>query len=175
MLEDDTRTLSVADTLDHRGMVQCIGKDNEVRYLLAQRAQCRPVGNITGGEDQRGFLAMQVSELFLKLNVIVIRAGNIARSAGPCPACLDRLLHGGDHGGTLPHAEIVIGTPDCDIRSRAVLKTGSARKFTTMPFQFGKDPVPAFIVQSRQFAFEKCFEIHRLSAPPQAIFLFIRI
>ena len=54
----------------------------------------RVVGNVGGGEEKRGFLAVQVGELALELDVIVGGAGDVARAAGAGAHGVDRLVHG---------------------------------------------------------------------------------
>ena len=57
---------AVADALDHRGVVERVGQDDAVGKLRAQRAERRPVRHIARGEQQRGFLVVQVGQLGLE-------------------------------------------------------------------------------------------------------------
>ena len=97
---------------------------------LHQRRQRRVVGDVGRGEQQRRFLAVQVGELGLELDVIVRGAGDVARAARAGADRVDRLVHGGDHGRVLAHAEVVVGAPDGDRMrlplGREVLGRGNA-------------------------------------------------
>ena len=106
---------AVADAFDHRGVVLLVGEDHAAGDQLDQRRQRRVVGDVGGREEQRRFLAVQVGELVLELDVIVGGAGDVARAAGAGADGVDRLVHGGDDGRMLAHAEIVVGAPDGDL------------------------------------------------------------
>ena len=103
---------------------------------LDERRQRRVVGHVGGREEQRRLLAVQVGELGLELDVIVGGAGDVARAARAGADGVDRLVHGGEHGRVLAHAEIVVGAPDGDRMSALgpeVLGGGKAprRRFTS--------------------------------------------
>ena len=118
---------AVADAGDHRGVVLLVGEDDGARQQLGERRQRRVVGDVGRGEEQRRFLAVQVGELGLELHVIVGRAGDVARAAGAGADRVDRLVHGGDHGRVLAHAEVVVGAPDGDgTRGARPLKCSAA-------------------------------------------------
>ena len=88
---------AVANALDHRGMVHRVRIDDAAGDARRERAERRPVRNIAGGEDQRGFLAVQVRELAFEQHVVVVGAGDVAGAARPCPALVDGFLHGAGH------------------------------------------------------------------------------
>src|SRR5579864_8932354 len=50
----------------HRGMVLLVRQDQAIRQQPADGAKRRLVGDITGGEGERGLLSMQVGELRLE-------------------------------------------------------------------------------------------------------------
>ena len=91
--EDALLGAAVPDALDHRGVVERIGEDDAARHARRQRAERRPVRDVARGEQQRGFLAVQVGEL----------AAPAARDSGWCRRCcgcrrrrrrtVDRLVH----------------------------------------------------------------------------------
>ena len=110
--EDVLLAAAVADALDHRGVVQLVGEDDQARHESLQGRQRRLVGDIARGEQQRRFLAVQVGELGLELDVVVGGAGDVARAAGAGADLVDRLVHGVEHDRVLAHAEIVVGAPD---------------------------------------------------------------
>ena len=72
----------VADAGDHRGVVEGVGIELAARQHRAQRLQRRLVGDIARGEDQRGFLAVQLRQFALERGVQRVGAGDVARAAG---------------------------------------------------------------------------------------------
>ncbi len=145
MLEDPLLRVGVTDALDHRIVIPGIRINNALHHRT-ERRQSRIVCDVPGREDQRRFLAVQVGQFFLKHDVIVVRARNIARPASPGAAMVERLPHGLQHVLVLPHAEVIVGAPDGDV----VLLTAFAmtrRRPAAPPLQVGKGPIPAFVVQ----------------------------
>jgi hypothetical protein len=68
----------------------------------------------------------------------------------------------------LAHSEVVVGAPDRHFRLAGGRVTGCPRERTAVTFQIGENPIATFLVQTIQFAFEKCLEIHEVlqtSAP----------
>mmetsp|Transcript_16234 Transcript_16234/g.61542 ORF Transcript_16234/g.61542 Transcript_16234/m.61542 type:complete len:456 (+) Transcript_16234:24-1391(+) len=55
----------VADALDHRRVVHCVGEDDEAREHLGERGEDGFVANIAAREEERRFGAVQVCELAL--------------------------------------------------------------------------------------------------------------
>ena len=82
VLPDPLLGARMADSLDHRGMVQRVREDHRVRQAGPERAERRPVRDVARGEEQRRFLAVQVGELALEQHVIVGGAGDVAGAAG---------------------------------------------------------------------------------------------
>ena len=93
---------------------------------FCQRRQRRLVGDVGRGEQQRRFLAVQVGELALQLDVVVRGAGDVARAARAGADGVDRLVHGGDHGRVLAHAEIVVRAPDGDVAGATLGEVSAA-------------------------------------------------
>ena len=164
VLPDDAVALGITDAFDHRGMVQRVGEDDHARDLLAERAQRRPVGDITGGEDQGCFLAVQVGKLALEQDMVVTGARDIPGASRTRATVVDGVFHRLDHLGMLAHAEIIIGTPNRHVFLFAAGMARCARKIAAMPLEIGEHAVTAFLVKFVQLAFEKRFEIH-VSAP----------
>ena len=81
---------------------------------LLQRRQRGVVGDVGRGEQQRRLLAVQVGKLGLELDVVVRGARDVARAARAGAGRIERLVHGGEHGGMLAHAKVVVGAPDGD-------------------------------------------------------------
>jgi hypothetical protein len=67
----------------HRKAQRCRGSSN------GQRRERCPVRHVAGGEEQRGFLAMQVGEFALEQDMIVVGAGDVAGAAGTGAAAVD--------------------------------------------------------------------------------------
>ena len=135
--EDVLRPAAIADAGDHRGVVLLVGEDDAAGQELGERRQCGFVGDEGRREQQRRFLAVQVGELALELDVVMRRAGDVARAAGAGADRIDRLVHGGEHRRVLAHAEIVVGAPDGDgTRGLGLLKCSAEgyaprRRFTS--------------------------------------------
>src|ERR1700730_8072832 len=111
---------------------------------------------------------MQIGELGLELHVIVAGAGDVARAAGAGTDGIDRLVHGGDHGRVLPHAEVVVGAPDGDgTRLPVALEVLGGGERTSVTLQVGKDAVPAFLADGFQRVPELACILHRASLTPQ--------
>ena len=117
---------AMADAGDHRGVVELIGEDDQARQDLLQRRQRRLVGDVAGGEQQRGLLAVQVGQLGLEFDVIVGGAGDVARAARARAGLVDGPVHGLDDDRVLALAEIVVGAPD-DHVARLALRRSPGR------------------------------------------------
>ncbi len=92
--EDALGPAIAAHALDHRGMVERIGIDDQAGKQPWQRRKRRVIGDIGRGEQQRGFLAVQVGQLGLQPLVIDRGARDVARPARPgarpprCASCI---------------------------------------------------------------------------------------
>jgi hypothetical protein len=78
--EDTLGAVSALDPLDHRGVVQLVRIDDDVRHDLGERGQRRLVRDIARREEQRGFLAVQAGQLFFEFDVVAGRARDVAGS-----------------------------------------------------------------------------------------------
>jgi hypothetical protein len=85
-------------------------------------------------------------------------AGDVARPAGTDADGPQRLLHRCEHGGVLPHAEIVIRAPDRDLGADAVVE--SVRKAAAAPFEIGEDTVSPLGAQRTEALSEEALVIH---------------
>ena len=86
---------------------------------------------------------MQVGKLGLELDMIMGGAGDVARAAGARADRLDRLMHGGEHGWVLAHAEIVVGAPHGHVAGAARGEVIGGGIGAAAALQVGKDPVAA--------------------------------
>ena len=98
----------MTDAFDHRGMVFLVRENDGARQELLQRRQRGVVGDIGRGKQQRGFFAVQISDLGFELDVVVRGTGNVARAARARAGRIEGFVHGGDDGRMLAHAEIVV-------------------------------------------------------------------
>jgi hypothetical protein len=92
-----------------------------------------------------GFRPVQVGESSLQQDVLVRRAGDVTGSAGTGAAVPDCLQHRCQHSWMLPHAEIVVGTPDRHVGTETMFQC--ARELADAPLQFSEHPVPPFRLQ----------------------------
>ena len=132
---------------DHRIMVRGVGQNDAVGQQVGDRRDRREIGNPAGGEDERGFLAVQIGEFALKLDNGVAGAGNVAGAAGAGADPASRVDHRGDHVGVLTHAEIVVGAPYGHGLDRAVvaMPIGEGKSFD-VALQMRKDAVAALVL-----------------------------
>ena len=147
---DHLLAAAVADAGDHGGVVLGVREDDEPRQQLAQGRQRGVVGDVGGGEQQRRLLAVQIGQLGLELDVIVGGAGDVARAAGARAGRVDRLVHGGEHGRMLAHAEVVVGAPDGDRPGAAAHIVAGGGKTAAIAPDVGEHPVAAFILERLQ-------------------------
>ena len=71
--------------------------------------------------------------------MLMIGAGDIACTASPCPATIQRFMHRGEHITVLPHAKIIIGTPDSNLAPNTLVMPNSAGEFTAAAFKIGEN------------------------------------
>jgi hypothetical protein len=96
----------------------------------------------------------------------MIGAGDIACTASPCPATIQRFMHRGKHITMLPHAKIIIGTPDSNLTPHTLVMPNSAGEFTAAAFKIGENAVPPFPAEAIKLCLEEFFVIHvKLSLP----------
>ena len=94
MAEDVLHAAAVADAFDHRGVVLLVGEDHRAGDQPDQGRKRGVVGDIGRGEEEGGFLAVEVGKLGLELDVIMGGAGDVAGAAGARADGVDRLVHG---------------------------------------------------------------------------------
>ncbi len=144
MAPDPLRSAALADALDHGVVVFLVGENHRALEQLHERRNRGLVRDVAGGEKQRGFLAVQAGEFSFQLNVIMGRAGNVARAAGACANPVDRLVHGLDDGRVLAHAEIIVRAPDRN-RARSLWRVmDCSRELPLFPQNIGKYSIPPF-------------------------------
>ncbi len=160
MAEDVLLAAAPANALDHRGMVLLVGEDHQPRHEPLQGGKRRIVGDIGRGEQQRGLLAVQIGELSLELDVIVSRAGDIARAAGARADLLDRLVHGIAHHLVLAHAEIIVRAPHRHAVDAALGKMIGGWVSPAAALQIGEDAIAAFLMQRLKVLAETGLVIH---------------
>ena len=142
MAPDMLLAIGLADAFDHRGVVERVGIDDEARQNLAQRRQRRLVGDITGGEEERGFLLVQLGQRALEFDMVMRRAGNIAGPARARADIVERLLHRADHARALAHGEIIVRAPDRHVAHFAGGDpVAGARKAAPCAQQIGEDAI----------------------------------
>src|SRR5262244_395513 len=105
----------LAHALDHRIVVERVRQDQAIRNELGNRRNAGLVRYITGCEDERRFLAVQIGKLTLQRNQRVVGSGDIASAAGSGADARRRRHHRADHLRVLSHAEIVVRAPDHDL------------------------------------------------------------
>ena len=143
MAENMAHCLGSPDPLDHRGMVEGIGKHHTARQSHRQGREGRGVGNIARGEQQPGLLAVQAGQLPLQQHMIMVGAGNIAGAARAGAAFVQRLVHRLQNLGVLGHAEVVVGAPDRDPSFLLAAKVAGAGKIPAVSFDVIENAVAA--------------------------------
>src|ERR1700730_5419734 len=138
--------------------VEGIGKNHHARQFARQGGQCRVIGDIAGGEDQRRLAAVQIGELALQQQMHMVVARDIARAAGTGADCAQGLLYRSQDRRMLPHAEIVVRTPHRDLGADAVII--GARKAAAAPLEIGEHAVPPLGAQRVEALFEVALVIH---------------
>ncbi len=141
--EDQLLGAGAPDALDHRGVVQLVGKDDAAGQQLGDGRDRRFVGDEAGGEDQPRLLAVQVGEFRLELHQRVVGARNVARAAGAGAHGPRRRDHGLDDRRVLPHAQIVVRAPHDDFAGTRLGAPDRVREAPGDPLQVGEDAVAA--------------------------------
>jgi hypothetical protein len=151
----------IADAGDHRGVVELVREDHAAGQDLGERRQRRVVRDVARREQQRAFLAVQVGEFGLELDVVVRVATDVAGAAGARADVVQRLFHGLDHLGVLAHGEVVVRTPDGD-RLRPVVPGEAARvgEGALVAQDVDEHAVPAFGVQTLDSLVEDLVVVH---------------
>jgi hypothetical protein len=113
---------------------------------------------------------MQRGEVLFQQYMFMIGAGYIPRATRTCPATIQRFMHGIQHIRVLPHAEIVIRTPNGHFTTYALIVPRCTWKLATAPFQICKYPIPAFTAKAIKLTLEKFLVIHLTFSLPRMIF-----
>ncbi len=151
----------VADALYHRGMVLRVGEDGAVREFPCERAEGGPVRHVTGGEEERCRLAVEVGEGAFEFHVVVVGAGDVARSARAGAAPVQRLVHRVEHLRVLAHAEIVVGAPHGDfLRAATFMVALGPRKRAAPTLEVREDAIIAGVPKSVEAVGEVLFVVH---------------
>ncbi len=158
--EDTLLAAAAPYACDHRGVVLLVGEDYEARDEMLDGGQCRIIGIVSGGEQERRLLAVQVGKLGLELDMIMGGAGDVAGAAGARAHRLDRLVHGAANHGVLAHAEIVVGAPDGHLVGAAMSEMVGGWIGSAVALQVGEDAVAALATQGLKVLAEKTLIIH---------------
>ena len=162
--EDALGPAVAADTLDHRGVVQRVGIDDEAGKQLGQRRKRRVIGDIGRGEDQRRLLAVQVGQFGLEPLVIDGRARDVACAARARASGLERLVHRREDNRMLSHAQIVVAAPDGDVlRGSVGLVPDGMGKLALLALDVDKGSVAALVMQTVDGCVERFVVVHWLS------------
>ena len=121
------------------------------------------LATIGRGEQQRRFLAVQVGQLVLQLDVVVGGAGDVARAARAGAGKVERRVHGGEHGRVLAHAEVVVGAPHGDGPGAVRREVLRGREAAAVAPDVGEHPVAALRLQREQCLAERLRIIHQVS------------
>ena len=152
--------------LDHRIVVQGVGEDQAIGQKARDGRNRREIGNPARGEGERRLLAMQVGELGLELDDRIVRARDVAGSAGPGAMGARRADRGFDHLGVAAHAEIVVGAPDGHFARAILLARGAPprhREAARVALEIGEGAIAPLRPQARYRVLEAPLIVHRLS------------
>ena len=69
----------------------------------------------------------RIGQLALQHDVVVVGARDVAGAAGAGAALVDRLVHGGEHGGMLAHVQVIVAAPHGHPARLAAARVGGAR------------------------------------------------
>ena len=158
--EDLPLAAGLANAFDHRIVVERIRQDQAVRDQFCDGRDAGLVRDIARGEQQRGFLAVQVGEFLLELHQRMMGAGDVAGAAGAGADAGGGLDHGADHLRMLAHAEIVVGAPDHDIALALRRMPDRVRKPAGDPLEIGKDAIAPLVMQAIERGTEELAVIH---------------
>lgn len=110
--EDVLLGAAVAQPVDDGSVVQLVGEDHAPLHPAREDREGPVVRGVSGAEQQRLFLAVQIRQLLFEEHVVVVGAPDVAGTAGPGSECVDGFLHGIQHERVLPHAEVVVAAPN---------------------------------------------------------------
>ena len=147
MAENLPLRLGAADAFDHRIVVELIREDQAIGQQIADRGNRRQVGNPARGKDERRLLAMEARQFTFEFDEGMIGARNIAGAAGTGAVPDRRRRHRLDHLRMPAHAEIVVGTPNCDFLDAIGSVPQRPRKRPRVALDVGEDTVAALPLQ----------------------------
>ena len=134
----------MAYAFNHRGVIALIRNHDAIGQASGQRAKARPVRDVTGREQQRGFLVVQIGKLALQQHMMMAGARDVARAARACARLVNRIMHGREHFGMLAHAKIIVGAPDGDVAHAVRPMVRRLGKRACSALQIGEHAVAAF-------------------------------
>ena len=178
--EDVPLAPRIADPRNHRRMVQFVGKDDAAGQDLGERGERRLVRDIAAGEQQGRFLAVEIGQFGLEIDMVMRVAADVARAARSGPDVVEGSLHRRDDIGMLPHRQIIVGAPHRD-RLRAVMPGETARvgERTLVAQDIDEHAVAALDMQAINrlgkdpgvidSARAGCFHVHRGAVAPTGV------
>src|SRR5215510_9679782 len=112
MAENAFLATGEADAGDHGIVVERVGKNQAARHELGDGRDTGLVGDIARGKNESGFLPVQVRQLALQFDEGMICSGNVPGAARAGAHANGSFKHGYNNFWVLPHAEIVVRSPD---------------------------------------------------------------
>ncbi len=101
---------------------------------------------------------MQIGEFALEQHMQMAVPRDVAGAAGSGAERAQRLVHRGEHGRMLAHAEIIVRAPDRHLGADPVIE--GAGKTTTAPLEIGEDSVAPLAAKRVEAGAKKGFVIH---------------
>src|SRR5579863_3139707 len=148
------------NTLDHRGVIEFIRQDRAASHVRGQGAERGHVRNVTRREQQRGLLAMEIRKFPLEENVVVVGAGNIARTTSSRAATVQRFMHRRKHFWVLTHAEIIVRAPHHYVTETAGMMLLRPGKPAGASLQIGERAVAFLSTKALQLPMKMGLVIH---------------
>lgn len=106
----------VFHAVDKRCVVGGITEVYSVRSKYRRQSlQSKLIDHITARPHQPSFLLMQLSQLSFQIHYVSGIAPYVSRAPSPRASLIHSLVHGLHHFGVLAHAQVVIGTPYCNL------------------------------------------------------------
>mmetsp|Transcript_5140 Transcript_5140/g.9035 ORF Transcript_5140/g.9035 Transcript_5140/m.9035 type:complete len:430 (-) Transcript_5140:329-1618(-) len=161
MAEDAFGAAIAPHALDHRGMVQRVGINDQAGEQLGQRGERGIIGNIGRGENQRRFLLVQVAQLGFQRLVVDGGARDVAGAARACAGGFQRFVHRFQNRRMLAHAEVIVAAPYGDLLLGAVRPfPDCVGELTLAPLDIDKGAIATFFVQLAQGSVERGIVVH---------------
>ena len=164
--EDLLGSAAVADAGDHGRVVLLVGKDHAARKERGERRERCFVGDEGGREQKRHLLAVEIGKFAFEFDVVVGRAGDVARAARAGADEVDRLVHRGEHLGVLAHAQIIVGAPNGYLLCGVAFDDFSFGERASAALHIGENPITALTLHGVEGFGEHLLVIHQsISAP----------